>query len=116
MRHEDKLAAVERLIVDFRWARSAGPTGLSELENQTYRALKEIAAEMRAAKPSVPGETVSLLQREVTRAVASKTHLGFNAGNLVAIGQLVVGRWREVGRALREAAERQQATEEETLG
>lgn len=116
MKLEEKLAAVERCIVDFRWARSAGPAGPSALERHTYLALKEIAAELRAAKPAVPGETRALLEREVVRALASKTPLGFNAGNLVAIGQLVVGRWLEIRHALREFADRQQATEEETLG
>jgi hypothetical protein len=111
--HEDKLAAVERCIEDFRWARAADP---STLEHQTYHALKEVAADLRAARPGVAGETLALLEREVERALASKCSLGFNSGNLVAIGQLVLGRWREVGLALREAAERQQATEEETLG
>jgi hypothetical protein len=112
--HEDKLAAVERCIEDFRWARAADP---STLEHQTYHALKEVAADLRAAKPGTPGQTLATLEREVGATLRARSPLGHvPKGNLVAVGQIVVGRWREIALALREAAERQQATEEETLG
>ena len=96
---EDKIAAVERLLDDFRDWRNAPEA----VEHQTWLALKEIAKDLRGRAPEAPGEALQALQRRIADAAATKTGnggIGFDPGALAGIGQEVIGRWPTVRQAL----------------
>lgn len=87
---EDKIAAVERLITDLRWARydPAVP------EHATFLALKEIARDLRGRTPGAPSKALLALQRRLANAAASKTKgNGFDRGALAGIGEETIARW-----------------------
>jgi hypothetical protein len=97
----EQIAAIERCINDFRWAR--GKAGDGKPEQQTYYALCAVAKDLRGRHPANASETLIALQRRIADAAATKTNtpgLGFDEMMLVGIGQEVIGRWPTVRQAL----------------
>lgn len=101
---EQQLHEVEDLIEAFRWSRDTG-----EPAEQTYRALKQIAADLRGRMAPSVVSTVVELQRRIDAAARAKTALGYEIKHLVALGQEMIGRWSVIRRALERFAADQEA-------
>lgn len=97
---EDRIAAVERVIEDFRWARNEPGC----VEHRTYAAMKEIAADLRGRRPLTASVAVSALQRRIDAANASKDERGYQIGHLCGVAEELIGRWAAVRYALERAA------------
>jgi hypothetical protein len=69
---EDKLRAVEHLIKEHRWAHDRPDAP----EHHVWRALKSIAADLRAGLPESADRAVHEIQRQVDAARRSKSSLG----------------------------------------
>lgn len=106
---EEQIAAVERCLEDFRWARSKPHL----IEYRTYRALKAVAKDLRAQMPGASNETLLALQRRIADAAGTKgtDALGFSPPALAGIGQEVIGRWPVIRQALERFEKRNDATE-----
>lgn len=101
-----KLAIVEGLIEDFRWAsRGAEKTKYPE-ELKTYNVLREIAADIRAASEKAHHPLYHGLRDLVEKGRATKTAAGYTAGALVTIAQYVLGHWPVLRRVLEDFDER----------
>lgn len=98
--YAQKLAVVEGLIEDFRWARPEDAKVDYPEDHETYHALKEIASDIRAAAEHASCPVLRDLSVAIGGAHASKTKFGYATGSLVAIGQYVIGRWPVIRRAL----------------
>ena len=92
----EALAEVEGLIEDFRWARGNPPLP----EERTYRALKQIATDLRGRDPDAIPIAARELQRRVDAAIRSKTEHGYDANTLRTLGEELIGRWSTVQQAL----------------
>jgi hypothetical protein len=100
-----KLAAVERLLDDLRWAR-----GKRAPESETYDALLSIAVDLRAETPAEAGRVLKALTDQIDRARRGKARLGFyDAGNAMTICEAVCGRWFPTIRKALEQFEREVA-------
>ena len=91
----EKLAEIEGLIEDFRWARS-----LAVRENQTYRILKQIAKELRAAQGLVPNEALASLMLTVDAAKRAKTTRGIPISELEMVAWSTIENWPAIKLAL----------------
>ena len=84
-----KLAAVERLITDLRWAR-----GSQAPEAETYDALLAIAVDLRAGTPAEMGRVLRAMTDQINRARKGKTRLGFyDVGHMQNLCEAICGRW-----------------------
>jgi len=99
---EEQLQEIEVLIEDFRWARAEAGAP----EEQTYRALKEIAKDICGRLPGAANGALTALQRRIDAAVRGRMLVGYDAGALRGIGEELIGRWPTVRRALEEAEKR----------
>lgn len=99
MTPEEKLAAVERCIEDFRWTRD-NPEDHDKIEYQTYLAMCEIAAELRKGVPTAAGPALTELQRRIDTIDRSKTEFGYSINALKSAAEELVGRWPTVRAAL----------------
>src|SRR5258708_7672517 len=72
----EKLAVVEHLIEDFRWARKDPAVP----EHHTHAVLCAIAVDLRARLPDSAGEDLAALERRLDAVTASKTALGYANG------------------------------------
>lgn len=97
----ERLAEVEALILDFRWARNSPQVP----EHATYCVLKLIAADLRGRFPGTASAVLRALEAKIVRADAAKTSLGYDAGHLRAIAETLIGRWPVVRLALAKFAE-----------
>jgi len=103
---QEKLAAVERLLDDLRWARGKRDT----TEAQTYEALAAIATDLRAGTPKEAGRVLAAFTDQVQRARRGKVRLGFyDVGNAQTICEAVCGRWFPTIRKALEQFEREVA-------
>jgi len=93
---DDKLQAVEMLIVDLRWARSDPLVP----EFKTYWVLKAIADDVRGRKLAVKINTLVDLQNTLDAVYASKTALGYDNGKLRNLAERFIGCWPTVRQAL----------------
>lgn len=89
---DEKLAALERCIEDFRWARG----GPDSPERQTYDALKELSAELRARRGRAPSVAAVELERIITSAKVSR----LAGGHVRRLAEEVIGRWHTIRQAL----------------
>lgn len=100
----EKLAAVERLIEEFRWARN-DPLNA---EHATFITLKAIAADLRAQEPEAKSTALRELERRIEAVNNAKAH-GYIGGAMIGVGEELIGRWPVVRLALerfeKEAAE-----------
>ena len=97
MTPEVKLATVERLIEDFRWARSDPMVP----EHQTYNALKALAVELRAQSPRASNKALQVLSMPIEHAQRFKACMGYiDMGHHQAISEALIGQWPVVRRAL----------------
>jgi hypothetical protein len=86
---DQKIAAVDRLLDDLRWAR-----GQDVLEAATFDALVEIAKELRAETPAEAGRVLLAMTDQVDRARQGRARLGFyDVGNAQTICEALCGRW-----------------------
>lgn len=106
--YAQKLAVVEGLIEDFRWARPEDAKIDFPEDHETYHALKEIAVDIRASAARAGCPVLRDLSVAVGGAHASKTKLGYATGSLVAIGQYVIGKWPVIRRALERVDEKEE--------
>jgi hypothetical protein len=84
-----KLAAVERLLGDLRWAR-----GSQAPEAETYDALLAIAVDLRAGAPKEAGRVLAAMTDQVQRARRGKSRLGFyDVGHMQTLTEALCGRW-----------------------
>ena len=95
----EKLIEVEALIEYFRWARS----NETARENLSYRALKQIARDLRTITNAAPNATLDALSAAVARAEAERTDLGCKIGDLQELAWAVMKHWPEIKRALERA-------------
>ena len=98
---DDKLQAVERLIVDLRWAR--GDPLVPEFK--TYWVLKAIADDVRARQQSARYDALEDLRDAVRAVHASKTGLGYELGKLRNLAERFLGKWPIVEQAMESFAE-----------
>lgn len=96
MTPNEKLAAVERCIEDFRWTRDHQDL----IEYQTYLAMCELAAEIRKGTQAAAGTARAELGRRIEDATRSKTMLGYSINALRGIAEELIGRWPTVRAAL----------------
>ncbi len=97
MNTDEKIAAIEEMIVAMRWARQYP----GHPEHKQLEALKEVAAELRARKPELHGSTRHEIGALVALAVRQPEADGrYRDSYLVGIGQRVIGRWRVIEFAL----------------
>lgn len=89
---QDKLAAVERLIEDLRWAREKPDA----LERETFLALKEIAKDIRARMDGVPQAAVFELESRVN---AIRNH-GSSTPRMHQLAAEFISRWPVIKQAL----------------
>jgi hypothetical protein len=107
------LAEVEELIEDFRWARSDEKA----TENKTWRALKQLAGDIRSRQPVAVHDAQRALERRL-EAVASARTRGPEAlaGAAAGLAEELAGRWPAILQALQLlAAGTPQKTEEAKL-
>jgi hypothetical protein len=98
-----KLAAVERLLDDLRWAR-----GGKAPEAETYDALLAIAVDLRAETPEEAGRVLRAMTDQVDRARRGKARLGFyDVGHAQNITEALCGRWWPTVRKALEQFERE---------
>lgn len=90
---QEKLAVIEHLIEDFRWARSDPAVP----EHSTYHTLKAIAADHRARLYGTPSAVEVLLERRVRAAglTGAPRH-----GALIGLAQDVLAHWPSVKQGL----------------
>jgi len=93
---DDKLQAIETLIVDLRWARSDPLVP----EFKTYWVLKALADDVRGRQLAVKIDTLVNLQKALDAVYASKTRLGYDIGKLQNLAERLIGRWPTVRQAL----------------
>lgn len=102
---DDKLAAVERLIEDFRWARKDPAVP----EHATYLALKAIATDLRAPKVEAKGRALQSLGFQVDAARAFKARIGYvEVGHMQAMAEALMAHWPAVKKALSREAENEE--------
>lgn len=98
---DEQIIEVERLIETFRWARAYDvPEGL------TYRALKQVATDLRARLPGTASDAANAIERRIEDANRSKTHLGYAINALRGLGEELIGRWPTIRHALEEQEKR----------
>ena len=97
---DQKIAAVDRLLQDLRWAR--GRTDV--LEGETHAALVAISAELHAEQPETIGRVLAAMTDQVDRARQGKARHGqFEIGHCQTLAEGLCGRWwPTVARALRQ--------------
>jgi hypothetical protein len=94
---EEKLAAVERLIVDLRWARNDPALP----EHKTLAALKAIALDLRGQHAGAPRRTLDALTFQINSAARSKARVGHvEIGHLQAVAECLTAHWSVVRQAL----------------
>lgn len=92
----EKIAVLDRLIEEFRWARPQPQTE----EFQTYETLKEIARDLRARIDGMPSLVEHELEKRITSVKSSKTSMGYPTTRMVGLAQELIGRWPTVKQAL----------------
>lgn len=87
----EQLAAVERVLDDFRWSREKPQT----VEHQTYHAMKALAVRLRGETPKEAGKVLRQMAHQVDRARADKEQSGslLSGGPALAISEALIGRW-----------------------
>jgi hypothetical protein len=98
---EQQIAVVEELIEGFRWARRPGS---DDKVNQTYRVLKQIAADLRGRMADSIPITVRMLQQRIDCAVQSK----HAPGPMQGVAEELIGRWATVRLALERLAQEEE--------
>ena len=93
---DDKLATIEVLIVDFRWARDDPLVP----EFCTYWTLKALADDVRGRQRHARFKVIEDLQGAIDAANASKTRAGFTHGHLRSVAERLMGAWSTVLQAL----------------
>lgn len=87
---DQKIAAVDRLLYDLRWAR--GRTDV--VEGETHAALVAISAELHAGQPESIGRTLAAMTDQIDRARQGKARHGqFEIGHCQTITEGLCGRW-----------------------
>jgi hypothetical protein len=104
LKNEEKLRAVEQLLVSLRWAR-----GQSHLpEHAQFKALQDIAADLLARQPAQHRSVRHGIGQRVAEAVNNARPDGrYQEGYLITLAQAVIGQWRVIEYAL-ERCEREQ--------
>jgi hypothetical protein len=97
----DKLAVIQRLIEDFRWARSDPAVP----EHKTYKLLKLIAVDMQAARRGSGGRVLSALKNRRQRIKSRPGADG--APDVTQLGQEVLAHWPVIERALQDFENRE---------
>jgi hypothetical protein len=93
---DEKIAELEGLIVDFRWARSEDAVP----ENRTYRILKQIVKELRSTQTAKPNAALAELTEAISAARESKGKLGYPIEALQALAWAVIEHWGAIRAAL----------------
>ena len=94
---DDKLATIEVLIVDFRWARDDPLVP----EFCTYWTLKALADDVRGRQRHPRFSVLDELQSAIDAANANMTRvMGYEMGRLRLIAERLIGRWPTVRQAL----------------
>jgi hypothetical protein len=93
---DDKLQAVEQLIVDLRWSRSDPLVP----EFKTYWVMKAIADDIRGQQLAVKIDTLVDLQKTIDSVHRSKTEFGYDIGKLQTLAERLIGHWSTVRMAL----------------
>ncbi len=109
---EEQLGALDRLIEDFRWARStANPE--DQVEKLTFRALKTIERDLRGRQGWQVTKSMTELQTRMDRVQRSRGEqpLGYEQTALISLAQEVVSKWSSIRQALVDFA-KQRAREE----
>lgn len=104
--HADKIAAVDRLLDDFRWAREQP----QEPEHATFHALVAIAADLRAQTPKESSKVLRAMSHQVDVIKRTKAQIGYiDHGQMENLTNAVTGRWWPTIRAALENHERETA-------
>lgn len=97
---DQKIATVERLLDDFRWARSSPNTA----EHATYRTLKDIARDLKARLPNSAAEARHEIGARIAKLVRTKTPEDdgqpYDVPQLIGLASLVIARWPVIEHAL----------------
>jgi len=102
MTNEEKLAAVERTIEDFRWTRDedARTSEGAHREYQTYLAMCELAKELRKGVPAKACQAMIDLQGMMDAVNTTLTPLGFSINALRHLAEALIAHWPTVRKAL----------------
>lgn len=92
----EKLVELEDLITHFRYARFTPEVP----EHVTYITLTACARDLRGRMAVTVSETQHELQRALDQMHGSKTALGYEAGKMRHVAEMLRGRWPTVRQAL----------------
>jgi hypothetical protein len=107
------IAALERCLDDFRWAREK--PGLAE--HETFHALRQLCGELRERDPRRVPKRVDSLRKMIEGVKASRASDGqYSSHALHMLGTYVVARWPMIEQALERYAADLERCEEETTG
>lgn len=98
---EQKLALVERLIVDSREEARSGSADAVE----TNSILKDLATEFRARLELPRNQALGAMERALYQVVRSKTSLGYDEGKMIAVANVVLHKWPTIRQALEQYGE-----------
>lgn len=86
---EEKIALVEELLEDLRWAR-----GTKAPEAATYDKLLAIATDLRATTPKEIGRVLAAMLDQIQRARRFRARNGYyQTGHMQTITEALCGRW-----------------------
>src|ERR1700756_3445260 len=93
---DDKIAVIERLIIQAKIGRDAG----NALAAERLAILKSIIADLQARKELPRSNALGDLERILDRVKRSKTALGYDSGQLNDLARHVINRWPTISQAL----------------
>lgn len=91
---EAKVEAMERAIILLR------KQGYRASDREFYADLKAVAADLRARADRPRNLALGELDRAMDALQRSKTALGYDEGKMIAVAQIVVGKWPTIQQAL----------------
>lgn len=95
---------IEVLGFEIERARAARRSPGSEAHRR-YEVLKAISNDLRGRQQLPRSNALGELERAIQRAIGSKTALGYDAGRLADIANVVVNKWATISQALEQFGE-----------
>ena len=96
---EQKITTIDKMLDTLREA------GVRSQDPEQFATMAAIAADLRGRQQLTRSQTLGELTRALGRLERSKTALGYEAGRLVEVANLLISKWPTVSQALEQFGE-----------
>lgn len=93
---DEKIRVLDLILRNLRPGARAG----NEVAAENYEALKAVAADLQARSQLARSDTLVEIEVALERVKRSRTALGYDQGQIIALANTIVRRWPTIAQAL----------------